>query len=195
MVAHSTSIAWGPTVTKKDLSTQYRVSCQAAEPFLFSIVSARHGVHNCPRALTWISSIGVMIKAPRVGYYAAVFTPRIVLLHRLNTSSSDPIPHKSCLLVLSHPRPTPLGVIWRSTTRSYTNEKKREGKRSWVSCLQVRKSFVSSRLESRLPSSLLTLSFNWFPNQLQTSKRHRQSQNSNNTSSDYSSSSALHNDP
>jgi hypothetical protein len=42
------------------------------------------------------------------------------------------------------------------------------------------------------PSSILTL---FVPNQPQTSKRHRQSQNSNNTSSDYSSSSAPHNDP
>lgn len=41
-------------------------------------------------------------------------------------------------------------------------------------------------------SSFLTL---WFSTKLQTSKRHRQSQNSNYTSSDYSSSSVSHNDP
>jgi len=79
----------------------------------------------CP---AWISSIEVLIKGPHAGYHAALL--RLVSSIRpsssINSSFFWPIPHKLCLLTLSHPRRMPLGIIWRTTTRNHTNEKKQK---------------------------------------------------------------------
>ena len=134
-VVHSTSIACGPN--KEGPVGQLPV----AEAFCLALHHPAT-VFTITLCLTWTSSIEVLIKAPCAGYHAAVL--RLGASFFINQHKPlGPIPLISCLPVLSHPRPTTLGVTWRPTTRSYTNEKKRkwrEEKRSWVSCLQVRKS-------------------------------------------------------
>lgn len=67
-------------LTKKDLRGQLPVT----EAFLFSTVISLSLRPQLLRALTWISSVEVLIKAPRAGHQAAILRPgpRSVLLHQ-----------------------------------------------------------------------------------------------------------------